>query len=233
MNRDLFAEFKVLVTNTLAPTFKGIGFKKSNLNFSRTVNDIVQCVNVQRSQWNHTDRVLFTLNLGLYNDELFRKLKCKTESPKFIREVNCFAWVRSGHLIYKHDYWYELSSDVSYEQLRTQLENDINGHIIPLFNELNSLNSLIELFRIDFYSRKFPLIADIDDVAVMELGFGDYERGKKIIVDMHEEALIPKSVKSATIYPDGREEVRWSEPQVNEFAIEKYKRIAKTYSIDL
>ena len=50
---------------------------------------------------------------------------------------------------------------------------------------------------------------------------------------MYEKALIPKSVKSSTIYPDGREDVRWSEPQINEFAIEKYKRIKKNYQIDL
>jgi hypothetical protein len=233
MDRDLTDEFQILIKTIIAPMMKEFGFKKSNLNFNKTLDDLVQYVNVQRSQWNHVDRISFTLNLGFYNSRLYLISQNKIEQPKFIREYNCFAWIRTGKLIYNHDYWYELNQDTKYEDIAEKIEKDMKGYVIPMFQELNTLNSLIELFRTDFTDRKFPLIADIDNVAVLELEFGDFERGKEIITNMYKKATIPQSVKSTRVYPDGREEVKWSEPTVNEFSIEKYNRMAKMYKIAL
>lgn len=72
-----------------------------------------------------------------------------------------------------------------------------------------------------------------NDLAVLELEVGDFERGKDALINEYKEAMIPASTSHKTTYPDGRVEVRWSEPSINCFQIEKLKRIGQHYKIEL
>lgn len=233
MERDLAIEFQTIIKTIIAPLLKESGFKKNNLNFNRTINELVQSINIQRSQYNHVERVLFTVNFGFYNSLLFQISRDKNQEPKFVTSDNCFAWGRSGHLIYNHDHWYELNLAKDYDEVSHQIEIDLKKHIIPLFNKLHTLDSLIELLRIDSKNRPFHLTANIDDISVLELEYGDFEKGTQIIREVHNKAIVPTSTKHTTIYPDGKQEVRWSEPSINSYHIEKLERIAKKYKIDL
>lgn len=233
MERELSNEFQEIIKTIVAPNLKAVGFKKNKLNFNRTFDRLVQSINVQRSQYNHADRFIFTINLGFYNGQIFKISRNRTDEPKFVTTDNCFVWGRSGHLIYNKDYWYELTLDVDFKNVSLQVENDLKIHIIPLYDQLQTLNSILELLRTDFKNRPYHLIASIDDVSVLELEFGDFQRGKEILVNIYKQAIIPKSAKHTTVYPDGREEVSWSEPGVNQFHIEKLLRIAQKYKIEL
>ena len=37
----------------------------------KSVNDIVQVFNIQKSQWNSADEITFTFNIGFFNSEIF------------------------------------------------------------------------------------------------------------------------------------------------------------------
>lgn len=232
MNRNVNLEFKELMQNCIAPIFKRLGFKKSNLNFNRTINELVQCVNIQKSQWNHSECISFTINLGFYNESVFRIAKNGGNQSKFIKVDECFVWGRSGHLIYNHDYWYEIDMESDLKEIQQQITNDLDYHIMPLFEELQTLNSLCNVLRVTSENRPFKLMVSIYDLSVLELEFGDFERGRTILIDEYKEAIIPKSTSHKTVYPDGREEVRWSELSVNFYAVEKLKRIARHYKIE-
>ncbi|WP_342332890.1 DUF4304 domain-containing protein [Pedobacter sp. FW305-3-2-15-E-R2A2] len=233
MDRDIDLEFKSLVKNCIVPFFKSLGFKKSNLNFNRTINGVVQCANVQKSQWNHHERISFTINLGFYNETVFRISKDRINDSKFIKVDECFASVRTGHLIYDHDYWYEINLESDFPEIEERVINDLNQHLLPLFEELQTLSSLCEVLRITREDRPFNLMINRNDLAVLELEFGDFQNGRDILINQYKEAIIPKSTSHKTIYPDGREEVRWSEPRVNSFQIENLERIAQQYKIEL
>src|SRR5690606_25302029 len=49
---NLKNDFDEICKGTIIPFFKELGFKKKTLHFSRQINDITQCFNVQKSQWN-------------------------------------------------------------------------------------------------------------------------------------------------------------------------------------
>lgn len=52
---DKFAE-------TIKPRLKALGFKKSGLNWRRSTEDVIQVLNIQKSQWGPE----FYINLGVY-----------------------------------------------------------------------------------------------------------------------------------------------------------------------
>ena len=233
MERNLNNEFKKLVKEVIAPQLRELDFKKSNTNFNRHVDGIVQLLNIQKSQYNHSERILFTINIGFYNSEVFKISKNKTEVPKFITIDNCFVRGRTGRLIYGHDYWYELSTEKSYESVLNQVDQDLRKYILPLFKYLETLNSIVELIKMDIEKRAYHLISSLDDIAVCELEYGDFNTGKGLLTDLFQNSIIPKTTKHTIVYPDGKKEISWSEPSVNEFYIKKLKRIALRYNLVL
>lgn len=233
MNRDLEIEFKELVKSIISPRLKLLGYKKSNLNFNRSLDKLIHCIKIQKSQWNHSELISFTVNYGFFNDSIYRINWNKQDLPKFISDNDCFAWGHTGHLIYDNDYWYELSLEKEFNLIAEQISNDFDDKLIPLMEQFKSIESVAELLRLSAEKRPNGLIIDIDNVAIYELEFGDYDKGKKILLDSYEKALIPKSVSSTTVYPDGRKDVKWSEPSVNQFYLDKLKRLANMYKIEI
>lgn len=233
MHRDLDIEFKELEKSIISPRLKLLGFKKSNLNYNRKLDKLIHCIKIQKSQWNHSELISFTVNYGFFNDIIYKISRNKQDTPKFINDIDCFAWGRTGHLIYGNDYWYELSLEKEFNLLVEQISKDFNGKLIPLIDQFKSIESMTDLMRLSIDKRPNGLIIDIDDIAIFELEFGDFNKGKKILLDSYDKALIPKSVSSTTVYPDGRNEVKWSEPSVNQFYIDKLKRLANNYKIEI
>ena len=233
MHRDLDIEFKELVKSIISPRLKLLGFKKSNLNYNRKLDKLIHCIKIQKSQWNHNELISFTVNYGFFNDTIFKVSSNRQDLPKFISDNDCFAWGRTGHLIYGTDYWYELTIDKKFNLLIEQISKDFDGKLIPLFEQFKSIESITDLMRISIDKRPNGLIIDIDNIAIFELEFGEFDKGKKILLDLYEKALIPKPVSSTTVYPDGRKEIKWSEPSVNQFYLDKLKRLGDKYKIEI
>jgi hypothetical protein len=233
MERNLTEEFKAIVKDVISPLLKQIGFKKKNLNFNCGLPDLIQSLNVQKSQYNHSERIRFTINLGFYNSFIFKTSRDRVDEPQFVTSDNCFVWGRTGMLIYNTDYWYELDNSKEYREISQQIESDLKNHVIPLFIKMKTLNALLDFIRIDYKNRPVHLIANIDEVLILELEFGDFFKGETILKRLYNEAIVPKSTKHTTVYPDGREETTWSEPSVNDFYINKLMRIARKYKIEV
>lgn len=233
MSRDFQTAFKKLIGNTLSPSLKALGFKKSGYNYYRISEDVIQVCNVQRSQFNHETNQRFTLNFGFIVPKIHTIMTNDKPLSKFPNVDESYVWGRSGHLIYGKDYWYELRYDDGFEKLSIQLENDINNHLLSIFNDIKTIDSLLALLRKSVKERNYHIIARDDFVAVLECEFGSKNSGKKILLDNYKEAIIPKATQSKHIYPDGREVVSWSEPSVNKYYIEFLKRVAQHYQIEL
>lgn len=82
---DLNQILKKLVSETLTPILKPLGFKKSGNNYYREVGDIIQCLNLQQSIWNSAESKEFTLNLGLIHKKIFKETSTR-DLPKFPKE---------------------------------------------------------------------------------------------------------------------------------------------------
>lgn len=233
MNRDYTKEFKGLIKNTLTKSLKELGFKKSNFNFVREINGITQTCNVQRSMFNHIDSTSFTINFGFFIPIVYELIRNSAEKLTMPKVDNCHINGRTGHLIYGFDYWYEINENITFESIQEKLSNDVLNFLTPMFEKTNSVQAILELVRPNYEKRKYDIIVDIDATCILELEFGEYLQGKNILVSEFDKAIIPQSIQSKTIYPDGREDIRWSEPRVNEYHINLLNRIAKKYNIEL
>ena len=233
MKRDFTLEFKDLTKEILAKSLKEIGFKKQNLNFMRPADNFVQTCNVQRSRYNHIDSTRFTLNFGFFVPIVHSVMKNTIDLPIFPKTYDCYIDGRTGHLIYGKDYWYELNEKIALETLSKQFKKDIGNHLVPMFQELQTMDSLLNLVRTKYDERKYYIGANIDAVAILEFEFGDFERGKEILISEYKNAHVPKLVEGKRVYPDGREEIIYSEMCINEYAIKRYEQFAEKYKITL
>ena len=232
-NRDFTLEFNNLIKETLAKSLKEIGFKKQNNNFMRPLGDFTQVCNVQRSRYNHIGEIRFTINFGFFIPVVYSVLGDKTKLPSFPKTDDCHIDGRTGHLIYGTDYWYELNEETSLETLTEQFKNDIKNHLIPMFQEIQTMDFLLNLIRTQYDKRKYYISPLINAVIILELEIGDFEIGKEKLISEYNETLIPKLVEGKRVYPDGTEEIMYSEFRVNEYAINRYKQLAERYKIEL
>lgn len=233
MTRNYTLEFNDLIKNTLAKELKKIGFKKSNFSFMRPLDELTQTCNVQRSMYNHADSTRFTMNFGIYIPRIYEILHKTEKINKFPKPHDCHIEGRTGALIYGEDYWYELNEEVSAETLTKQFLGDIQNHLTPMFEYLRTIDAVLELIRTDYKGRKYPIGVNIDANAIIEMEFGDPKRGGSILRGQYEDALTPKLVESKRIYPDGQEEILYSEYRVNQHRVERVKQLAQRYGIEL
>lgn len=231
MKRDFSSEFKDVIKNTLSESLKKINFKKSNLNYMREVDNFVQTCNVQKSLYNSFDSINFTINFGFFIPIAYLLIEDTEKLPIFPKEYYCSIRGRTGHLIYNKDEWYELNEKVALVSLTKKLSDDIENHLIPMFQNLQTIDSLLDLLRTKHNERKYHVHANIYATAILELEYGNFERGKEILISEYNEAIIPKRNESKIVYPDGREEIKYSELHVNKGVIALCKRIAEKYNI--
>lgn len=229
MKRDFQNEFDDIVKEIIIPFFKELGFKRNGKSFNKKINDIVQVINIQKSQWNHQDNLSFTFNIGFLNEDIYRE-RWNKEAPKFVRVYDCQIHFRLGQLTKKMDYWYELNEN----RERIDLGNEIMNHLIkylkPILDDNQTLNSLKDfLKRYESFKLTMPTI----DQILLLLKTGGKEEAEKFLRDEYKEALNPKESTSIINYPDGRKEIKIYEPSINKGYVDKLKKLAATNNIDL
>src|SRR5690242_8611133 len=79
-----------LVRDYLAPVMRDKGFRKSGANFWRDNENVIDVLNIQKSQWNDAWEASFYVNLGVYWRAFHRDQGTEFKS-KFPREYNCTA----------------------------------------------------------------------------------------------------------------------------------------------
>ena len=233
MSRDVNAEFNELIKTQVSTPLKLLGFKKQRLNYLRHRELMAQTCQVQKSQYQRLNSVRVTINFGFFIPVVSEALRKSKALPLFPKTDDCFIGGRTGHLIYGIDYWYDLHEDIAFETSDNQLKNDMANHILPMFQELQTIDNLLPLLRQKYEVRKYRMLAMIDAVAILELEYGQFERGKEILISAYQEAKTPKSIERITINPDGSEKTSFTEMQGKSYLVEHYEQLAKRYSISL
>ena len=145
---NLKSDFDIILKGTIVPFFKKHGFKRKAQNFFRQTNDIAQCFNVQRSQWNsYHDDMSFTFNLGFYNQNIRNISWDKDDKIEFPKTTDCFIQDRLGTYSHKRDHWYVIKKTISLTQTAQQIQNDLDNFLLPLFEKYKSLNDLATLMN--------------------------------------------------------------------------------------
>jgi hypothetical protein len=220
--RNFQVEFDNLIKEIVNPALKKIGFKKSVRNYKKSINDIVQVFNIQKSQWNSVDEVTFTFNVGFFSSEIFLETNTRP-LPNFPKEYDCFINVG----IVK---WYKINKSITYDSLKIELQNEIDENVVDFFanyESLDSLNFLIEKRKITENTM------GILNMFTFMMKTGRVDEGVKLLRKYYQEALIPKKSIQIINYPNGESKSYESKPTINEAAINSLKSIANLYKINI
>ncbi|MBU3743730.1 MAG: DUF4304 domain-containing protein, partial [Sediminibacterium sp.] len=143
---NLKTDFDEIFKGVIIPFFKDLGFKRKTQHFARQTNNITQCFNVQKSQWNsYHDDLSFTFNVGFYNDLLYLESWDRKETTDFPKHYDCQIQFRLGQFSHKTDHWYKLSPRIDYKKVSESIESDLNKYLLPLFDKYQTLDSFKEM----------------------------------------------------------------------------------------
>ncbi|WP_299683707.1 DUF4304 domain-containing protein [uncultured Dokdonia sp.] len=132
-----------ILKETIKPLFKLNGFKVSGNHFNKKEEDFVKVVNPQFSQFNDSENVRLTFNIGFYFP-LTNEFK-GVDSLKRISIDDCQIHERYGNVFLEGvDTWLEKKEKIDkqdfIEEVKFFCEN-----IIYWFSNFNSFNNLLEL----------------------------------------------------------------------------------------
>ena len=225
---NLKTDFNEIFKGVIVPFFKDLGFKRKTQHFSRQTNDITQCFNVQKSQWNsYHDNISFTFNLGFYN-ETIRTLSWGQEIPTdFPKTTDCFIQDRLGTYSHKRDQWYELSKRVVRNKVAEQVKSDLDKFLKPLFESYQSLDNL------KIFSEKNTgfLLSPYGQIVFLMMT-GQSEKGRQFIKEQYKIALTPQTIIDTINFPDGTKKEK-TKTYINQHYIDSIERLAKHYEIEL
>lgn len=232
MNQEnLKAEFDDILKTTIIPFFKEYGFKRKSQNFYKQINDIGQCFNVQRSQWNsYNGSMTFTFNLGFFNQEIFKIVADKPEVIEFPKTTDCFIQNRLGTYSHGRDHWYTLARNIKKDDVRSQIEKDLTHHLKPIFETYASLDALKKL--VDKNEKTVGPVFAPYYLIVFYMTTGQTGKGIQAIREHYSKALKPITVTDIANYPDGRREAK-TRTSINQSYIEGIERLAKFYDVTL
>lgn len=228
---NLKKQFDDILKVTIAPTLKQMGFKKKGLHFCKEVNDIFQCFNIQINKWNsYNEKFSFTFNIGFYCEKINNVLREKEESNLFPQVNDCFIQLRIRDLTQKIEHWYELSNNISFEVITSEVTNDIELFLLPHFEKYNSLEKLKDFVgAIGLENNKISSLGKF----VFLMITNQIEAANKQIREEYKNALEPQSTTHTINYPNGTSKIYTYQPSVNEHFIANLEKYAKNYGIEL
>lgn len=228
---DLKNHFDQICKGTIIPFFKENGFKKKTLHFARQTNDITQCFNVQKSQWNsYNDSVTFTFNFGFYNSDITSIITDKEVQNEFPKTYDCFIQNRLGTFSHKRDHWYTIARNIDPSKTAEQIKTDLETYLKPIFENYTSLDKLKQFIDKDekyisptlspYYLIAFYMLTD------------QKEKGRKTILEHYQNALKPQTVTDTIVLPDGTRKEKVTS-HVNQYYIDGIKKLADRYEVKL
>jgi hypothetical protein len=228
---DLKTHFDIICKETIIPFFKEIGFKKKSLHFSKQTNDITQCFNVQKSQWNsYNDSLMFTFNFGFYNSEITSIITDKEVQNDFPKTYDCFIQNRLGTFSHNRDHWYTIARNIDPYKTAKEIKSDLEKYLNPIFENYTSIETLKQFIEKDekyisptlspYYLIAFYMLTD------------QKEKGRKTILEHYQSALKPQTVTDTIVLPDGTRQEK-VKTYINQFYIDGIKKLADRYEVKL
>ena len=230
-SEHLKTDFDTICKDTIIPFFKDLGFKRQGLHFARRINDITQCFNIQRSQWNALDdRLAFTFNFGFYNVAVDSAVDdCVVHRP-FPKTDQCFLSNRLGSFSHSGDHWYTLYRCTEPGKTRQQVGSDLNTHLKPLFENYTSLEQLKTF--LEKHESDLGLTMSALHIIGFYMATNQTEKGKALIKDVYEQSIIPQTGKVTMMLPNGKRTEK-RKTFINYHLIGQMKKLAERYDIAL
>ncbi|WPD24451.1 MAG: DUF4304 domain-containing protein [Candidatus Electrothrix scaldis] len=136
------------------------GFRKKGMTASRQ-RTYPEILNFQSSKWNDSKSAEFTINLGIYIEEIH---ECSGAHPvgDNIKEYNCDMRERIGSLMPGGtDYWWEVREGSDPESIASEVIDALSSFGLPWFDKYQNLVNIAS-----FYENKDPFMAAVTQVVL-------------------------------------------------------------------
>lgn len=228
---NLKKEFDEICKEAIIPFFKEIGFKRKTLHFTRQINDITQCFNVQKSKWNsYNDSVTFTFNFGFYNEDISSFVAESEINNDFPKTSDCFIQNRLGFFSHQRDHWYTITKNIDSTTTAENIKSDLEKYLKPIFESYTSLETLKQFIEKD---EKYisPTLSAYYIIAFYMLT-NQKEKGQQTIKEQYINSLTPQTLTDTIVLPDGtrQEKIR---THINQHFIDAMKKLADKYEVNL
>lgn len=138
-----------LIKNHVTPLLKQHGFKKKDLTWNKSKDGVVQVVDFQLSRFSSDEEEDFTINLGVFDPQVWKKCWGK-KPPKFIKEEDCFPRMRVSQLLNKStDYWWAYDANTNDSELGKEIEELLEGKCLPFLNRMLDQNEVVNFYSSD------------------------------------------------------------------------------------
>lgn len=163
-----------LMKKHVAPLLKQRGFKKKNLTWNKSKDGVIQVVDFQLSRFNSDGEEGFTINLGVFDSQVWKKCWGK-ESPKFIKEEDCFLRIRAGRLLNKLsektiDHWWACNSNTNESEFGKEIKVLLEEKCLSFLDDMLDQNKVVK-----FYFSNFKHLMPIEKIylAIIQHSVGD------------------------------------------------------------
>jgi hypothetical protein len=176
MTYSLIAVFNEIVKEDIAPFLKTQGFKKQNLNFYKTVNDVTFLINFQKSTYNSVDFVQFFINCGIYCAD-FEAFVGETILPN-PKEYDSVFNTRFERITDFEAKYFELleSSEAGKKRLAATVIAELEK-VIAFYESIKNITDLMDLcieHGSYFYEKVFKYLCLKQDIQRLEVYFQSF-----------------------------------------------------------
>jgi len=138
---DLFE----IVLSDVSDAIRPKGFSRRGKVFWKVVDSNIELIAFQKSVSNTSDKLLFTINLGISCGEL---MEGSLEIKKRLAIMNAHFRQRIGFVLeYKRDHWWEISAASNVDSISREICHSVCDSAIPYLDNFSHTRDLIALWE--------------------------------------------------------------------------------------
>lgn len=175
---------KEIIRDYIAPSLKEAGFKKRGATWNYRIDGVGHVVNLQSSR-SGSGRVDLTLNLGVWVEDVW-KICWAEDSPRFIREEDCFPRFRVGQVLEDfqervHDKWWQLLKGESPVTVGEEVQSVLVEKCLPVLQGIQNKSDALA-----FASGKLAIRLPLEAIyfAILQFINGKSERARATLLDL-------------------------------------------------
>lgn len=142
--------FNQLIEESVQPLLKSRGFKRKGLQWNRERGMYIDVVSLQEAKHSTLEKVVFTINLGVFVKPFFEAVWGKTLNG-FATEADCVIRLRLGDLIQNNPYgdaldqWWTLPAESEgVESPNEEIRKALEGKAIPFLESFQDFGAVAE-----------------------------------------------------------------------------------------
>lgn len=136
---------KTVLKDDIAPLLKESSYTTKGTSFYKIEQDIVKYIDLEYFRWNSPQSLSFWFNIYLFYGDFTKTTKID-RNTLFKEGANLF-FRRIGYLWSEENHMYQISNEISPNELSKQMQSDITDNLLPFFEEMSSLDSIISYLR--------------------------------------------------------------------------------------